>query len=410
MRLLSALGSVALLALAAREASSQNTFASSNWPTGPNGLVNESAIEVPLNVATSTTFQWRGRTFTVPDQPITTTRDGCGDTNQIPGCASKEYVWNCMGKTIGFVFDDGPNYWTLDILNALKNANAKATFCMVGRMLITHPAGVTLLKAVIDAGHDICVHSLNHLHMSSLSNEQIAEEIMGNIQIFRDILGPSFIPRFIRPPFGDLDLRVKAVADTLGLKVLLWNLDTKDFVTDAAGNRNLSDYLAGYQSKLQSANTLGYFTLAHDIINATHVIFPQVLKMAQDAGYDIILPSNCTGLGRWVSPSDAALWQDYGSPTSIPNAQVTPYPFVYADTTFTGPTRDSPPVGTASASGPASAAVTGATGVTSTKAAAASATASATATAAGKGNSASKSAGISGAIAGLIIAAAVVVL
>ncbi|KAJ3329798.1 hypothetical protein HDU93_000781, partial [Gonapodya sp. JEL0774] len=189
---------------------------------------------------------------------------------------------------------------------------------------------------------------------SILSNEEIAEEIMAGIQIFRDILGPTFAPRFIRPPFGDLDLRVKAIADTLGLRVLLWNLDTKDFVTNAAGDTNLTDYFVGYKQYLTQSNNIGYFTLAHDIINATHIILPQVLQLIQDSGYTPILPSNCTGMGRWMLPQDLALWQDYGAPTTIPNAQVTPYPFVYADTSFTGPTRAPAPYGTATAVSPSS--------------------------------------------------------
>ncbi|KXS19707.1 carbohydrate esterase family 4 protein [Gonapodya prolifera JEL478] len=409
------LGLAALLIAAARGVAAQSppaSFANTNWPVGPNGLVNETIVPVPLTVTTNTTFTWRGRTFTVPDQPITTTKDGCGDNRWISGCGEPEYVWNCnQPKSIGFVFDDGPNYWTRDIMQAFKDAgDMKATFCMVGRMLVLHPAGVSILKEVIAAGHDICIHTMNHLHLSSLSNEEIAEEIMGDMQIFRDILGPTFIPRFLRPPFGDLDLRVKAIADTLGLKILLWNLDTKDYVTSAAGITNLTTYFTPYQAYIAPANTVGYITLAHDIINQTHQVLPQVLQLVQSSGYNTVLPSNCTGMGRWLLPQDLNNWIDADVPNNIPNAQVTPYPMVYADPSYTGITRGlsgqsaATPTGGSGSGGQAKATATS----TATPTAGSSSSAPSSSTGASKPASASRASWSGVLVAGLAGVAAVV--
>ncbi|KXS10974.1 carbohydrate esterase family 4 protein [Gonapodya prolifera JEL478] len=360
-------------------------FADTNFPVGPKGLVNETVNPIPPP-ADSTTFVWRGRTLTVPNQaPVANTSGACTASNVISGCADPSYVWNCDAKkTVGLVFDDGPNYWTTDILNALAAANnAKATFCMVGRMIMMHPAGVTLLKQVIDGGHDVCIHTLNHQHLSSLSNEEIAEEIMGDMQVFRDVLGPTFIPRFLRPPFGDLDSRVKAIAETLGLKVLLWNLDSKDFVLGTNASATEADYLAPYLRYLEPGNSLGYITLSHDIVNQTRLLMPTIMQIIKNASYEVVLPSQCTGMGRWLLPDDIAKWVDYGAPTRIPGGVISPTPFVYADPSFVGPVRTPAPVG-----GAAAPAATG--GVAATGTATGGAQATATATAGATGSTAGK--------------------
>lgn len=75
-------------------------------------------------------------------------------------------------------------------------------------------------------GHDLCIHSDNHLHLPSLETRQIIDEVVAPMEKFKAVLGVT--PRFFRPPYGEMDLRVKAILQQAGLTVLRWNFDSFD--------------------------------------------------------------------------------------------------------------------------------------------------------------------------------------
>lgn len=70
---------------------------------------------------------------------------------------------------------------------------------------------------------DIAVHTWTHPHMTTLSNEQVVGELGYTIQIIRDLTGGR-LPRYWRPPYGDSDNRVRAIAEAVfGLETVIWN-------------------------------------------------------------------------------------------------------------------------------------------------------------------------------------------
>ena len=52
------------------------------------------------------------------------------------------------------------------------------------------------------------------------SNEQIVAELIWNMRIIKEIIGVT--PTLFRPPFSDIDPRVRAIAKALGLQVIIW--------------------------------------------------------------------------------------------------------------------------------------------------------------------------------------------
>ena len=59
-------------------------------------------------------------------------------------------------------FDDGPDpKSTLKILQLLNEANAKATFFVLGKNIELHPE---LASKIVELGHEIGVHSYRHAH------------------------------------------------------------------------------------------------------------------------------------------------------------------------------------------------------------------------------------------------------
>ena len=70
---------------------------------------------------------------------------------------------------------------------------------------------------------DIAVHTWTHPYMTTLSNLEIVSELGWTIEIIHDLTGGR-IPVYWRPPFGDADNRVIAIAkEVFGLTTVIWN-------------------------------------------------------------------------------------------------------------------------------------------------------------------------------------------
>lgn len=175
-------------------------------------------------------------------------------------CTKAGDVTTCtVANSWGITYDDGPSEHTPVLLDALKANNIKATFCVLGARVIDYPA--TLLRAY-NEGHQICIHSWNHWSMTSMTAAQMLAELEYTRLAIYEVIGVS--PTYFRPPYGEMDDRVRAVAAAMGLKPLLWNQDTDDFAellnTNIVGNYTL------WADNLSKASVL---SLQHDIAAET---------------------------------------------------------------------------------------------------------------------------------------------
>lgn len=74
---------------------------------------------------------------------------------------------------------------------------------------------------VDDAGG--IVHTWTHPYMTTLNNTQVVAELGWTMQIIHDSTGGR-VPRYWRPPYGDSDNRVRAIAkEVFGLTQIMWN-------------------------------------------------------------------------------------------------------------------------------------------------------------------------------------------
>lgn len=70
---------------------------------------------------------------------------------------------------------------------------------------------------------DIAVHTWTHPHMTTLSNEDVVAQLAWTMELIHNSTGGR-VPRFWRPPYGDTDARVSAIAkEVLGLTTIIWN-------------------------------------------------------------------------------------------------------------------------------------------------------------------------------------------
>jgi peptidoglycan/xylan/chitin deacetylase (PgdA/CDA1 family) len=145
--------------------------------------------------------------------------------------------------TVYLTFDDGPSAYTLQVLALLKRFGALATFFVVGQEVSASPQLVAQTAA---AGHVIANHTWSHPDLTGLSDDRIRSELLRTEQAVRAIT--SAATTLYRPPYGSTSSRVRSIAAALGMREVLWTIDTRDWSRPGAGTiayRVLSDVRDG---------------------------------------------------------------------------------------------------------------------------------------------------------------------
>jgi peptidoglycan/xylan/chitin deacetylase (PgdA/CDA1 family) len=128
---------------------------------------------------------------------------------------------NLEKSKIYLTFDDGPNEYTLKNLETLRKFNLRATFFVVGKNCQKFPQ---ILKEIVKEGHSIGNHSFSH---SIKFFFDFKREIERTREIIKEITGIE--TKIFRPPYGFLHPWLKNYLLKNGYKILLWDVDSKDW-------------------------------------------------------------------------------------------------------------------------------------------------------------------------------------
>ncbi|KAF9977234.1 chitin deacetylase [Actinomortierella ambigua] len=144
------------------------------------------------------------------------------------GCHAPDDVVDCPDtKAWGLTYDDGPEpQITEKLLKLLDEKNVTATMFVTGMKSSQAPY---LLKEILTHGHHLASHSWSHSGMTTLTNEEIVAELKWTEKYIFDHTG--YRVKYFRPPYGDIDNRVRAIAKQLGYKVVIWtdSWDSQDW-------------------------------------------------------------------------------------------------------------------------------------------------------------------------------------
>ncbi|MFB5759675.1 polysaccharide deacetylase family protein [Paenibacillus medicaginis] len=110
------------------------------------------------------------------------------------------------------------------MLETLDREHVKATFFLDGSWLKKNP---DIAKEIQKRGHEISNHAYSHPNMSRLSRERAQQEISKTEALLKETLGVQ--NKWFAPPSGDYDQQTVEIAASLGLKTVLWTLDTVDW-------------------------------------------------------------------------------------------------------------------------------------------------------------------------------------
>ncbi|CAG8591226.1 uncharacterized protein OCT59_020739 [Rhizophagus irregularis] len=179
----------------------------------------------------------------------------------------------------GLTYDDGPSESTPKLLSKLNEHKIKATFFVVGSRVINNPQ---ILKSAFDSGHNIAVHTWSHPALTSLPNEAIVAELKWTMKAIKDVVGVT--PLYMRPPYGDTDNRVRAVARAVGLKTVLWvpEFDSNDWTLTSNPPKTVDFVLNTFETWMQTFPKLktGFIVLEHDLYPQTVDAAVQIIDRA----------------------------------------------------------------------------------------------------------------------------------
>lgn len=183
----------------------------------------------------------------------------------------------CPAGHIALTFDDGPvRVQTLRLLGILTQHHVPATFFMIGSRVAAVPA---LARRVAGAGYQIGNHTWSHPMLTRLSDDAIRYQLRRTTRAFRAAGLP--IGPLMRPPYGDIDDRVRTVIRGLGLVPVLWTVDSRDWA--GGGARQIADRILA-QLRPHRRNIV----LQHDgVTNSPNSIdaVPLVIRAARRRGY-----------------------------------------------------------------------------------------------------------------------------
>ncbi|KAL8293381.1 hypothetical protein RQP46_000082 [Phenoliferia psychrophenolica] len=201
-------------------------------------------------------------------------------------CTRAEDITFCPAKgTWGLSYDDGPSPSTPKLLNFLDSQDLLATFFVVGSRAISRPQ---MLQTTYMQGHQISVHTWAHSMLTTLSNEGIIAELAWSKAIIKAVTGVT--PNTMRPPYGDIDDRVRYISKQLGLTPIVWTstaastYDTQDWLI-VGGQVPVATVLQNFETIINGSTKLdtGFIVLEHDLNEqcvdlSVNYVLPQALN------------------------------------------------------------------------------------------------------------------------------------
>ncbi|WP_278235846.1 polysaccharide deacetylase family protein [Isoptericola sp. AK164] len=179
-----------------------------------------------------------------------------------------------VDQCVALTFDDGPVAETERLLRILERKDAPATFFMVGDNVAKNPQ---IARAVADGGHLVANHSWSHPQLTTLGDAAVREELRSTSEAIADATGTT--PFLLRPPYGDVDGRVRTLATRTGLDVMTWNLDTLDWQT-----RDAKETRRAVRQQVEPGSNV----LMHDIHATTVDAVGKIIKDLRDEDYVLV--------------------------------------------------------------------------------------------------------------------------
>jgi len=245
--------------------------------------INEPVIEVPAEEPKIKRLVLREPD--PPPPPPTTVQETSAPTSEsistpVPEPAPApvpKIVNDGVEKYIALTFDDGPTQYTERLLDILAENDSAATFFVVGFKVASYK---DIILRMVEQGSEVAGHSWNHPNFAKSSGELIRQELQSTNNAIYNVTG--ILPTIYRPPYGSYNDTVKNISKELGLAIINWNLDPRDWQV-----RNADTVYNNIMSKAKN----GAIVVLHDTHKTTVDAMERVIPDLIEAGYKIVTVS-----------------------------------------------------------------------------------------------------------------------
>lgn len=193
----------------------------------------------------------------------------------------KKYDGVAMGNSekniVYLTFDNGYEAgYTASILDTLKANDVKAAFFITAHYLNSQP---DLVKRMVEEGHIVGNHTVNHHSMPSLTDEEIKKEIMDLHHSVLELTGYEM--KYMRPPKGEYSERTLSLSNSLGYTTVMWSLAYDDWDENKQGREEYG------KTKILENIHPGAVILLHGTSKDNMNILDTCIKEIKNMGYEI---------------------------------------------------------------------------------------------------------------------------
>ncbi|KAF9190579.1 chitin deacetylase [Haplosporangium sp. Z 767] len=208
------------------------------------------------------------------------------------GCAADDITACAAPNTWGLTFDDGPSTATPTLLDFLKTNKVSASFFLIGSNVIQYPETV---KREVAEGHHLASHTWSHHALTTLTNEQIVAEMKWTEKAVMAATGLRL--KYMRPPYGDINNRVRFVLKKLGYIPVDWTgdaFDTNDWRMPTMSEATvISTFTKSLDTYVASAKTKGFYCLEHDVNAGTVAVAQKLIPLGIARKINIASVAGC---------------------------------------------------------------------------------------------------------------------
>ena len=183
---------------------------------------------------------------------------------------------NGEDKYVYLTFDMGYEAgYTSKILDVLKENDVKAAFFITGHYLNT---ASDLVKRMINEGHIVGNHTVNHKSMPDIDDQEIKDEVMNlHDSVYEKF---EYEMEYIRPPMGEFSQRTLDIMRNLGYKTVMWSLAYDDWDEKKQGKEEY-----GKDKILKNIHN-GAIILLHANSKDNANILDECIKSIKQMGYE----------------------------------------------------------------------------------------------------------------------------
>jgi len=192
---------------------------------------------------------------------------------------------------VALTFDDGPSKHTPRLLEILQSYNARGTFFVIGNQIAFKEF---VVEQMIEQGSEVMGHSWDHKEFTRLTNCEIKQQLEDTNNAIYEVT--KIKPTMYRLPYGSVNEQVQEVSKELGLTIVAWSIDTRDWKS-----QNPDDI---FDAVISTVND-GAIILTHDIFSTTVDAMERIIPELINIGYQLVTVSELLSFSeRDLSPGN----------------------------------------------------------------------------------------------------------